>query len=112
MGLNYDMDSMRKKHADQNYFNRLERVAGGEYPHCHGFYEDCPEKPSMLESKCRNCPQADNVTKPRLEWVDCEHCKEEGVPIIEGTKKEEIEETKCHCCGKINSKDYIISKDD
>lgn len=101
---------MKKRHADQNYFNRLERRAGGEYPHCHGFYEDCPEKPSMLESKCRNCPQADEVKKPKLEWVDCEHCGEDAVPILEGTKKEEIENTKCHICGKINTSQYIKSQ--
>jgi hypothetical protein len=36
--------------------------------------------------------------------------KEEGVPIIENTKKEEIQETKCYCCGKIYLREYILNK--
>ena len=109
-GLNYEGDAMSKRHADQNYFNRIERRNGGEFPECKGFYEDCPEKPSLLDNKCRNCPQADELKKPKLEWVDCEHCGEDAVPVAEGTKKEEIEGAKCHICGKINSKEYIAKQ--
>lgn len=82
-------------------------AGGGEFPICKGFYPDCPEKPSLIEAKCRNCPQADEVKKPKLEWFDCEHCGEDAVPVAEGVKKEDIEDTKCHVCGKINLKDYV-----
>jgi hypothetical protein len=102
--LNYDKVQRGKSE------NERMLAGGGIFPDCKGVYPDCPEKPSFLDSKCRNCPKTEDVKKPRLEWVECEHCKEEGVPIIEGTKKENIEETKCHCCGKINSKEYIKSK--
>jgi hypothetical protein len=107
MGLNYDGETMSKRHADQNYFNRIERRNGGEFPQCKGFYPDCPENPNLLDNKCRNCPQADELKKPKLEWVDCEYCGEDTTPVAEGTKKEDIEDTKCHVCNKFNSKESI-----
>ena len=110
MGLNYEREAMSKRHADQNYFNRLARKAGGDFPQCHGMYEDCPEKPSLLDAKCRNCPQAEDVKKPRLEWIECEHCKEEGVPFVSESKKDQNEDTKCHICGKMNSANYILGR--
>jgi hypothetical protein len=82
-------------------------AGGGEFPICNGFYPDCPEKPSLLDSKCRNCPKTEGVVKPKLEWVVCEHCEDEGVPIDSQTKIDQNEETKCHICDKINSKEYI-----
>jgi hypothetical protein len=109
MGLNYEGDKMKARHADQNYFNRIERRNGGEFPECNGFYEDCPEKPSLLDSKCRNCPQADDLPKPKIEWIDCEYCGEDAVPTEVG-KKKDFEDTKCHICGKTNSAQFIKSQ--
>jgi hypothetical protein len=85
-------------------------AGGGIFPDCKGFYPDCPERPSLLDNKCRSCPKTDDVKKPKLEWVNCEFCGEDGVPVAEGTKKEEIQEAKCHVCGKMNSKEYISNK--
>ena len=90
--------------------NQRTLAGGGEFPSCKGFYPDCPEKPSLLDNKCRACPKTDDVKKPKLEWVDCEHCGEDGVPIDVDSKKDEAEDTKCHVCGKMNSKRYILSK--
>jgi hypothetical protein len=108
--LDYGNSRLMKQRASIKSENEKALIAGGQFPNCKGLYPDCPEKPSFLEAKCRNCPKTEDVKKPRLEWVECEHCKDEGVPVIEGTKKENIEETKCHCCGKISSKEYIKSK--
>ena len=107
MGLNYEGDAMSKRHADQNYFNRIERRNGGEFPECKGFYEDCPETPSLLDSKCRNCPQADEIEKPKVGWVDCGHCGEDAVPYDLKEKIDFGKNAKCHICGKINTWDHI-----
>ncbi len=82
----------------------------GDFPNCKGLYPDCPEKPSFLDNKCRTCPKTDAVEKPKLDWVDCEHCGEDGVPVYVDSKISEIEDTKCHICKKINSKDYVAGQ--
>jgi hypothetical protein len=110
MGLNYELDNMRKRHADQNYFNGLERQKGGSFPSCQGIYDDCPKKPSLLDNKCRNCPKTDDIKKPKLEWVVCEHCGEDGVPVDSQSKLNENEEIKCHICDKMNSVEYIAKQ--
>jgi hypothetical protein len=83
---------------------------GGEFPECKGFYPDCPEKPSLLDNKCRNCPKIDGIKKLKLEWVDCENCGEDGVPVDVESKKDIVEDTKCHVCGKMNSKEAILKQ--
>lgn len=107
MGGSLNYDKMKEKGNRPVSENEKAIIYSGEFPSCKGLYPDCPEKPSLLDNKCRNCPKTEGVKKPRLEWVDCEHCGEDGVPVAEGTKKEDIEEAKCHVCGKINSKEYI-----
>ncbi len=66
------------------------------------------KKPSLLDRKCRNCPQADEIQKPKLEWVDCEYCKEEEiVPFDTNSPIDKNEDTKCHNCSKTNSAEWI-----
>ena len=85
-------------------------AGGGQFPDCDGFYPDCPDKPSLLDNKCRNCPKTDDLNKPRLDWVECEYCKEESVPVDTSSKLEEKVDSKCHSCNKINNKKHIINK--
>jgi len=87
--------------------NEKALMAGGEFPNCKGLYPDCSEKPSLLDNKCRNCPKTEDIKKPKLEWVDCEHCGEDAVPVDVDSKKDQNEDTKCHVCGKINSAKHI-----
>ena len=104
MGLNYD----RLKDAKGKSDNEKMFAGGGEFPECKGFYPDCPESPSLLDSKCRNCPKSEGINKPKLEWVDCEHCKEEEmVPFDTDSSLNNNEDTKCHGCGKTNSAEWI-----
>jgi hypothetical protein len=65
-GLNYERESMSKRHADINYFNRLARMNAGEFPACKGFFPDCPEAPSLTDKNCRTCPKTDGLKKPRI----------------------------------------------
>ena len=81
-----------------------------DFPNCNDLYPDCPDNPSFLNNKCRTCPKTDDMEKPKLEWVDCEHCEEDAVPVLEDSKPEQIEDTKCNVCDKVNSKEYICSK--
>ena len=83
-------------------------AGGGEFPDCKGFYPDCPENPSLLIAKCRNCPKIEGTKKPKLEWVDCEYCKEEEmVPFDTNSPIDKNEDTKCHNCDRINSAEWI-----
>jgi len=83
-------------------------AGGGEFPVCKGFYPDCPDNPSLLGSKCRNCPKTESIKKPKLEWIGCEHCeKEEVVPFDTDSPIDKNEDTKCHSCRKINSAEWI-----
>lgn len=66
-GLNYERESMSKRHADTNYFNRLKLVGAGEFPACKGLFPDCPEEPSLMNSMCRTCPKTDGMKKPKIE---------------------------------------------
>jgi hypothetical protein len=105
MGLTYEKmnGNINKPKSD----NEKAMLFSKDFPNCNDLYPDCPKKPSLLDNKCRNCPKTDDIKKPRIKWVDCEHCGEDAVPVAEETKKEEIEETKCHVCNKINSKESI-----
>jgi hypothetical protein len=85
-------------------------AGGGDFPTCFGFYPDCPTKPSLIDSKCMNCPKTEGIKKPKIEWVVCEHCGEEGVPVNSQSKLNENEETKCHICDKMNSIEYIAKQ--
>ena len=107
-GLNYEkMNGNVNKPKPEN---EKAILYAGEFPNCIGLYPDCPEKPSLLDSKCMNCPKTDDVVKPKIERVVCEHCGEEGVPIDNQSKLTENEETKCHICDKMNSIEYIAKQ--
>ena len=107
MGLNYErMHDKANKPLSEN--ERM-LVGGGDFPDCVGFYPDCPEKPSLMDSKCRNCPKIDYKMLPRLAWVDCEYCKEDGVPYDVEGKIGIGEDTFCHICGKLNTWEHINS---
>ena len=106
--LTYETERRGFRRASQDYFNKIERRNGGQFPECKGFFPDCPEKPNLLDKKCRNCPNAEDEKIPRLEWVDCEHCKEEEiVPFDTNSSIDKNEDTKCHNCGKTNSAEWI-----
>jgi len=108
MGLNYENDTRNIKHASKQYWAEWEIGQKGEFPECKGLYPDCPETPSLLDSKCRICPKTENENKPKLEWIDCEHCKEEEVvPFDTDSPLDKNEDTKCHSCGKTNSVEWI-----
>jgi ribosomal protein S27E len=102
--LNYKENHRRVSSQD------ITRSMADRFPSCNRFFPDCPDKPSLLDVKCRNCSKTDVEKKPRLEWVDCEFCGDDAVPVAEGTKNEDIEEAKCHVCGKMNSIEYIANQ--
>jgi len=105
-GLNYD--KLNGNTNKPKSTNEKSIVFSKEFPTCKGLYPDCPETPNLLDKKCRNCPKTDDVKKPKVEWIECEFCKEEeAVPV---DPKEEIINTKCHFCNKENSSKYIKSK--
>jgi len=66
-GLNYERESMSKRHADTSYFNRLISMKAGEFPACKGLFPDCPAEPSLMLSMCRTCPKTDGIKKPKIE---------------------------------------------
>jgi len=109
-GLNYEKDKPTAK-FNKTYWAKWELGQKGEFPNCKGLYPDCPEIPNLLDSKCRNCPKTEDVEKPKLEWVDCEYCKEEEVvPFDTNSSIDKNEDTKCHNCNKINSAKWIHKK--
>jgi len=108
--LNYEKDSYSKTKVNASYFNGLTMSNAGDFPNCKDLYPDCPDNPSLVDNKCRNCPKTDELPKPKLEWVDCEYCGEDAVPVDSSSKKEENEDTKCHVCDKVNLKEYIAKQ--
>ena len=108
MGLNYDATGGIRQRMSIKSESEKTLSHSKEFPECVGSYPDCPEKPSLLDRKCRNCPQAEHKNIPKLEWVDCEHCKEEEmVPFDTNSSIDKNENTKCHNCGKENSAEWI-----
>ena len=100
MGLNYDKVQKHKRSQDITY-GMVDR-----FPACKGFFPDCSDTPSLLDSKCRNCPMTNDLKKPRLSFVNCEYCKEEEMVPFDSNNSIN-EDTKCHNCDKINSKEWI-----
>jgi hypothetical protein len=107
-GLNYEKmnGNINKPKSD----NEKAMLFSKDFPDCGDLYPDCPIKPSLLDSKCMNCPKTDDIKKPKLEWVVCEHCGEEGVPVDSQSKLNENEEIKCHICDKMNSVEAIAKQ--
>lgn len=44
-----------------------EMAKAGQFPACKGFFPDCPEEPSLMNSMCRNCPKTEGMKKPRMD---------------------------------------------
>jgi len=44
-----------------------EMAKAGFFPSCKGFFPDCPDEPSLMNSMCRTCPKTDGIKKPKME---------------------------------------------
>ena len=64
--LNYDKDYMRLQIRRSKTPEQRALDIAGDFPSCKGLYPDCPEKPSLKEKMCRNCPKTEGLQKDNL----------------------------------------------